>query len=244
MATKAYAQRTIMGWFSGLHRTLAVGSACAVGSAPAGVGTPSYCELLSGAAEDYFNRTDRNLQEGQDAYVKNSFAEMCTEFRGALPCLFLDLLAKEICTLAIQIAVKPATRATALHSYEAHMQHVQTCIEEGWPASFEAQIRRFKAVCRDPAECARSCGGKLATQRFQFKLQIQTGPPALPSVQTNLTFVAKSCVVCGEAGALRCGRCKKSRYCGSRCQKAHWPQHRGECDPKRPNFGPSISHEP
>ena len=37
---------------------------------------------------------------------------------------------------------------------------------------------------------------------------------------------------CGKPGALKCARCKRVSYCGTRCQKAHWKAgHRGECTP-------------
>ncbi len=50
-----------------------------------------------------------------------------------------------------------------------------------------------------------------------------------------------NCALCGrdelvdpvsENGNLelkRCSRCKKARYCGSRCQKKDWPRHKQEC---------------
>ena len=40
-----------------------------------------------------------------------------------------------------------------------------------------------------------------------------------------------TCDHCGEANdkLLRCGRCRKARYCGADCQKAHWKEHKRDC---------------
>ena len=42
----------------------------------------------------------------------------------------------------------------------------------------------------------------------------------------------RACAHCGATGIeLRlCGRCRRTRYCGAVCQRAHWPAHKRECE--------------
>jgi hypothetical protein len=45
---------------------------------------------------------------------------------------------------------------------------------------------------------------------------------------------AAVCAMCSKAGCRHeklqlCGACMAVRYCGQRCQRLHWPEHRGEC---------------
>jgi hypothetical protein len=43
----------------------------------------------------------------------------------------------------------------------------------------------------------------------------------------------KACANCGSRQArLKCSRCEMVRYCCKECQRAHWPQHRVECQPR------------
>ncbi|XP_019626480.1 PREDICTED: tudor domain-containing protein 1-like [Branchiostoma belcheri] len=41
---------------------------------------------------------------------------------------------------------------------------------------------------------------------------------------------ALPCLLCGQQGKSRCGRCKKP-YCGKECQRKHWPEHKNHCRP-------------
>ncbi|XP_078667882.1 uncharacterized protein LOC144909665 [Branchiostoma floridae x Branchiostoma belcheri] len=41
---------------------------------------------------------------------------------------------------------------------------------------------------------------------------------------------ALPCLLCGQQGKSRCGRCKKP-YCGKECQRKHWPEHKNHCKP-------------
>jgi hypothetical protein len=34
---------------------------------------------------------------------------------------------------------------------------------------------------------------------------------------------------CNNAGSKRCQTCKRVRYCGRRCQQAHWKAHKEDC---------------
>lgn len=42
---------------------------------------------------------------------------------------------------------------------------------------------------------------------------------------------AATCDVCSEPSAHRCGRCGRSSYCSSGCQRKHWPEHKKTCTP-------------
>jgi len=39
----------------------------------------------------------------------------------------------------------------------------------------------------------------------------------------------EACALCGEAGGLRCRRCKKAVYCSEACQRTAWHEHRAVC---------------
>lgn len=40
------------------------------------------------------------------------------------------------------------------------------------------------------------------------------------------------CASCGAPGVVRCGRCRKVRYCSAACQGAHWKaEHKRTCNP-------------
>ena len=34
---------------------------------------------------------------------------------------------------------------------------------------------------------------------------------------------------CGEVALERCSLCAGAKYCGRKCQKKHWPEHKGPC---------------
>ena len=34
---------------------------------------------------------------------------------------------------------------------------------------------------------------------------------------------------CGEVALERCSLCAGAKYCGRKCQKKHWPEHKGQC---------------
>jgi MYND finger len=37
----------------------------------------------------------------------------------------------------------------------------------------------------------------------------------------------------GESGLLKCGRCKKAKYCSDKCQRADWQSHKPHCSPPK-----------
>ena len=39
---------------------------------------------------------------------------------------------------------------------------------------------------------------------------------------------------CVGQGLKACARCKRVRYCGVECQRAHWPQHKPDCSKPTP----------
>ena len=43
----------------------------------------------------------------------------------------------------------------------------------------------------------------------------------------------KKCEVCDEGNARRCTACFMIRYCGSQCQRMHWPKHKKQCKETR-----------
>ena len=45
---------------------------------------------------------------------------------------------------------------------------------------------------------------------------------------------AKYCEVCGQRAPLRCSACKAAYFCGRRCMKAGWKDHRTRCLPRPP----------
>jgi hypothetical protein len=42
---------------------------------------------------------------------------------------------------------------------------------------------------------------------------------------------------CSGAGLKKCTGCKQARYCGSKCQLAHWPAHKADCKLQRNDTG-------
>jgi hypothetical protein len=43
--------------------------------------------------------------------------------------------------------------------------------------------------------------------------------------------MAMKCEACGAAADLVCGNCGAAAYCGKEHQRAHWPQHKPQCQP-------------
>lgn len=227
-----YVECTIIVWFSGLYKVVPLDQ----------VGGVLYCQLLSAGAEDHFNSTDRRLASKEDTYVQTSFDNMRKQNGGILPCLFLDVLASQIVSIALRIAVNPQTAATARQGYKNHIAFVQEQVRAEWnKGTFSAEMRALSQTCGDPASCGAHAGGKLipgAKNRFAFKLQIETGETAVdqPHVATSLTFAKHRCGSCQKEGAkLKCSRCKRVYYCARECQKENWALHRELCCPEEPN---------
>ena len=77
----------------------------------------------------------------------------------------------------------------------------------------EARCERLSAP---PAESKGGAAGSLPSKRVQVC--------ARPS--------------CGSDGELRCARCKRAKYCGKSCQRAHWSTHKRTCVAKAPSARP------
>lgn len=57
--------------------------------------------------------------------------------------------------------------------------------------------------------------------------------PVLAAVgsDTQIPLSAEVCSFCGHGSAVLkwCSRCRGARYCGSECQRSHWPLHKNKC---------------
>jgi hypothetical protein len=45
---------------------------------------------------------------------------------------------------------------------------------------------------------------------------------------------SRRCGYCDKPATNQCGKCKKIRYCGIECQRAHWKQHKSGCQDHSP----------
>jgi MYND finger/Plasmid pRiA4b ORF-3-like protein len=54
---------------------------------------------------------------------------------------------------------------------------------------------------------------------------------SMSHVAASQTAKSVACWACGaeDKKTNLCGRCKKARYCGAACQRAHWGKHKAEC---------------
>ena len=50
-------------------------------------------------------------------------------------------------------------------------------------------------------------------------------------VVLNLTVIPHLCHVCSALAHVKCGRCRRVRYCTAACQWEHWPNHKLDCRP-------------
>ncbi|KAF2714991.1 hypothetical protein K504DRAFT_395900 [Pleomassaria siparia CBS 279.74] len=50
--------------------------------------------------------------------------------------------------------------------------------------------------------------------------------PVIPTACANWTYGAP---VCTSKGSAQCAGCKLVLYCGPKCQKSHWPEHKKDC---------------
>ena len=61
---------------------------------------------------------------------------------------------------------------------------------------------------------------------------VMAARPSVASVGISASAAgALVCERCGEAGTVRCSRCKTARYCSASCQQAHWKVHKPSCSP-------------
>jgi MYND finger len=62
----------------------------------------------------------------------------------------------------------------------------------------------------------------------KFGISVGLSSYAVPDTLRG-SVAAVECANCGGAGSVRCGRCKRVRYCGSDCQQSHWKIHKMVC---------------
>uniref|UniRef100_A0A8D0L7S4 [histone H3]-lysine(4) N-trimethyltransferase n=1 Tax=Sphenodon punctatus TaxID=8508 RepID=A0A8D0L7S4_SPHPU len=73
------------------------------------------------------------------------------------------------------------------------------------------------------------------------ELLYQAEPFAYTACKRNLGSVCEHCLRTSNERLLRCSQCKVARYCGVRCQKEAWQDHKRECKSLKsidPNFPP------
>ncbi|KAI8512530.1 Tdrd1p [Branchiostoma belcheri] len=68
------------------------------------------------------------------------------------------------------------------------------------------------------------------TRQKPGALQHLSSPEKPCDRSTSPERPALPCLLCGQQGKSRCGRCKKP-YCGKECQRKHWPEHKNHCRP-------------
>jgi hypothetical protein len=77
---------------------------------------------------------------------------------------------------------------------------------------------------RDMLKAARKGGAAKGKGASNQDMQHAPAPPAPP------VNIDAACARCGAAApAAQCARCKVIKYCGAECQRAHWPEHKGDC---------------
>ena len=104
------------------------------------------------------------------------------------------------------------------------------------PATAAAAQPETAATPKDAAAaCATDADAAAATSNApaETKPAAQKPTTVAPTTKTKKKKKKKSdrfCVTCGTHGAARrCGRCKASWYCSSKCQVAHWKLHKLAC---------------
>ena len=133
---KEFVLCTVSGWMSGFKRKNLGGP----------VGSDEYMSRLVGNAEHYFNLLDSNLATKDDPYVNLSFDAMRSEFRGLLPCVFLDLLCQRILSIAFKLTNNDDIQSVDVASgstYEQFMLVIYKQFEIEWSAietEFTAQV--------------------------------------------------------------------------------------------------------
>jgi hypothetical protein len=71
-----------------------------------------------------------------------------------------------------------------------------------------------------------------AAGSFNADAAVAAPPRPLPMGFPLLPRPPRACDACGctpTSALKRCAACRRVRYCGVTCQRAHWPQHRQSC---------------
>lgn len=222
-----FAKRTVTGWFSAMYKSKAM-----VGEP----GTPQYQFIMIKAAEDYFNNMDRRLTQGNDVYITDSMNNICLEFGGVLPCVFLELVAATVTHVALSLAKLNVVQEASLHSYETLMEIVHNQFDVIWDSlqtTLSDSIRRGAQTCGDKADSVHKCGGNLqpgAQNRFRFDVSFETNNDANEETkETKDSEQSNKCGYCTAVAKCRCSRCHTTYYCNRECQHQHWNVHKAEC---------------
>ena len=92
--------------------------------------------------------------------------------------------------------------------------------------------------CLDALYCAKECQSKMwqqhkgpckemATAREKAKAEADE---AAEKAEEEADDIQTLCSAgCGEVALERCSLCAGAKYCGRKCQKKHWPEHKGTC---------------
>ena len=103
------------------------------------------------------------------------------------------------------------------------------------PATAAAAQPETAATPKDAAAaCATDADAAAATSNDTAEIKPAAQKPTTVAPTTKTKKKKKKsdrfCVTCGTHGAARrCGRCKASWYCSSKCQVAHWKLHKLAC---------------
>ncbi len=91
--------------------------------------------------------------------------------------------------------------------------------------------------CLDALYCTKECQAKMwqqhkgpckemaarAKAEFDAAVKVEVEADEADDIQTLCS------AGCGEVALERCSLCAGAKYCGRKCQKKHWPEHKGPC---------------
>jgi hypothetical protein len=125
------------------------------------------------------------------------------------------------------------------------------------PAAMQAEAKRMQTMV--PAPLPPAVMSKRLKQTFKLLLKagcplprtsaMHDGYPPLRHVRQFDSALAAymdscCCAVCGVAAKSRCMRCRGPRYCGTVCQRKHWPEHKRACHEQQQQQQQQHQHDP